>query len=153
MSAGRGSSVGPLETLATGWTPVCRLDDIEVEGGVAALVEGRAVAVFRTYADEVLALSNYDPFSRASVLSRGIVGSRASGAEAVPYVASPMHKQAFDLRTGVCLSDPAKALGTWAVAVLDGRVFVGSQVTDEAPLRRPDEAPLRRPEEGLARAG
>ncbi len=56
-----------------------------------------------------------------------------------------MYKQAFDLRTGVCLSDPAKALGTWAVAVLDGRVFVGSQVTDEAPLRRP--------EEGLARAG
>ena len=32
-----------------------------------------------------------------------------------------------------------------AVAVLDGRVFVGSQVTDEAPPRRP--------EEGLARAG
>ena len=65
--------------------------------------------------------------------------------EDVPVLFSPMYKQAFDLRTGVCLSDPAKALGTWAVAVLDSRVFVGSQVTDEAPLRRP--------EEGLARAG
>ncbi len=29
--------------------PVCRLDDIEVEGGVAALVDGAAVAVFRTH--------------------------------------------------------------------------------------------------------
>ena len=95
----------------------------------------------------------WDPFARANVMARGLVGSSLVDGEDVPVLFSPMYKQAFDLRTGVCLSDPAKALGTWAVAVLDGRVFVGSQVTDEAPLRRPDEAPLRRPEEGLARAG
>ena len=111
--------------MSATWTPVCRLEQIEVEGGVAALVDGRAVAVFRTFADEVLALSNYDPFSRASVLSRGIVGSRSSGGEAVPYVASPMHKQAFDLRTGQCLDDADVRIPTYDVRVLEGDVLVG----------------------------
>lgn len=109
------------------WTPVCRLAQIEVEGGVAALVEGWAVAVFRTHADEVFALSNYDPFSRASVLSRGIVGSRTLGGEAVPFVASPMHKQAFDLRSGQCLDDEAVRVPTYDVRVEDGVVLVGPQ--------------------------
>ena len=87
-------------------TVVCALDAIPVEGGVAALVDGQAVAVFRTYAGEVLAIGNVDPFSGASVLSRGIVGSRGD----VPVVSSPMYKQAFDLRTGRCIDDPAVAV-------------------------------------------
>ena len=40
-----------------------------------------------------------DPVSGAAVLSRGIVGTRG----AAPTVASPMHKQVYDLRTGECL--------------------------------------------------
>jgi nitrite reductase (NADH) small subunit len=102
-------------------TPVCRLDQIEVEGGVTALVGGEAVAVFRTYDDEVLAISNYDPFSRASVLARGIVGTRGD----IPFVASPMHKQAFDLRTGQCLDDAAVRVPTYDVQVTDGLVSIG----------------------------
>ena len=35
------------------------------------------------------------------MLARGIVGTRGD----VPFVASPMHKHAFDLRTGRCLDD------------------------------------------------
>ncbi len=84
-------------------TPVCRLDQIEVEGGVAALVGGVAVAIFRTHDGNVYAISNEDPWSNASVLARGIVGTRGE----IPFVASPMHKQAFDLRTGQCLDDAA----------------------------------------------
>ena len=110
-----------MSTVAVSLTPVCTLDAIPVEGGVAALVDGRAVAVFRTHADEVLALSNVDPFSGASVLSRGIVGSRGD----VPVVSSPMYKQAFDLRTGACLDDPAVGVASYAVAVVDGVVHVG----------------------------
>ncbi|HTW14605.1 MAG TPA: nitrite reductase small subunit NirD [Nocardioides sp.] len=102
-------------------TPVCRLDQIEVEGGVTALVDGEAVAVFRTYDDEVLAISNYDPFSRASVLARGIVGTRGD----IPFVASPMHKQAFDLRTGQCLDDAAVRVASYVVEVSEGMVLVG----------------------------
>ena len=59
-----------------------RLEDIDVEGGVAALVDGCAVAVFRTHDDEAFALANYDPFSKASVLGRGS-SARAGGGPAV----------------------------------------------------------------------
>jgi nitrite reductase (NADH) small subunit len=109
-------------TVAVSLTPVCAVEAIPLEGGVAALVDGRAVAVFRTHDGTVFALSNVDPFSGASVLSRGIVGTRGE----VPFVASPLHKQAFDLRTGQCLDDPAVSVPTYDVAVVDGVVLVGS---------------------------
>ena len=105
----------------TTYTAVCRLDDIEVEGGVLALVDGEAVAVFRTHDDDVHALSNYDPLGRASVLARGIVGTRGG----VPYVASPLHKQGYDLRTGRCLDDETVRVPVHEVRVVDGRVLVG----------------------------
>jgi nitrite reductase (NADH) small subunit len=105
-------------------TPVCRLDAIDVEGGVATLVDGEAVAVFRTYDGGVFALSNHDPFSGASVLARGIIGSRAGA----PFVASPIHKQAFDLRTGECLDEPGVRVPTYDVHVSpDGTVVVGDR--------------------------
>jgi nitrite reductase (NADH) small subunit len=105
-------------------TEICHLDAIEVEGGVTALVDGEAVAVFRTHDGGVFALANYDPFSRASVLARGIVGSRGG----VPFVASPIHKQPFDLRTGECLDDPGVSVPTYDVHVAsDGTVVVGDR--------------------------
>ncbi|GAB7003518.1 nitrite reductase small subunit NirD [Nocardioides sp. AN3] len=104
-------------------TPVCHLDRIDRESGVAALVDGEAVAVFRTYDDQVYALGNHDPFGRAGVLSRGIVGTRGD----VPFVASPLHKQAFDLRTGQCLDDPAVGVPAYDVVVSDGVVLVGAR--------------------------
>ncbi|WP_385899901.1 uroporphyrinogen-III synthase [Tessaracoccus sp. O5.2] len=48
-----------------------------------------------------------DPFARANVMARGLVGSSLVDGEEVPVLFSPMYKQAFDLRSGVCLSDPA----------------------------------------------
>lgn len=131
--------------MITTTEPVCRLDDLLPERPVAALIDGRQVAIVRLHDDRVVAVGMWDPFARANVMARGLVGSSLVDGEDVPVLFSPMYKQAFDLRTGVCLSDPAKALGTWAVAVLDGRVFVGSQVTQEAPVRNA--------EAGLARAG
>ncbi|MBJ7357551.1 nitrite reductase small subunit NirD [Nocardioides sp.] len=107
------------------YTRVCRLDDIDVEGGVAGLVAGDAVAILRTHDGNVYAISNYDPFSNASVLARGIVGSRSTAEGDVPFVASPMHKQAFDLRTGQCLDDADVRIPTYDVRVLDGEVLVG----------------------------
>jgi NAD(P)H-dependent nitrite reductase small subunit len=81
--------------------------------------------VFRTHDDRVYALSNYDPFGRASVLSRGIVGTRTVGDEEVPFVASPLLKQAFDLRTGVCVDSPGVVVPTYDVRVVDGVVAIG----------------------------
>jgi len=110
-----------------GWAyePVCRVERIDREGGVTALVAGEAVAVFRTYDDQVFALGNYDPFSKASVLARGIVGTRTVDGEPVPFVASPIYKQAFDLRTGRCLDDAEVGVPTYDVRLVDGVVHVG----------------------------
>jgi len=103
---------------------VCRIDQVPLEGGVAALVPGRAIALFRTFDGNVHATCNYDPWSRASVRSRGIVGTRGD----VPVVISPMHKQAFDLRSGACLDDEAVRLPVYDVHVVDGVVWVGEEV-------------------------
>ena len=109
----------PLQT----WVDVCPLEVIVPGRGVCALVAGQQVAIFRVPGyDELFALSNYDPFSKAFVLSRGIVGSKGDRLK----VASPVYKQCFDLRTGQCLDDPAVAVPTFAVRVERGRVEVAS---------------------------
>ena len=104
------------------------------ERGVAALIGDRQIALFRTYAGDVFALGNQDPFSGANVLSRGIVGSRGE----VPTVASPMFKQVFDLRTGVCLDDPSVAVAAYAVEVVDGKVLVSLESGGEQSAGAPE---------------
>ena len=119
-----------MTTTAVSLTPVCAVDAIPLEGGVAALVDGSAVAVFRSFDGSVFALSNVDPFSGASVLSRGIVGTRGD----VAVVSSPMYKQAFDLRTGRCLDDEKVLVPVYDVRVEDGIVHVGPrQVLGSSP--------------------
>lgn len=106
----------------TTWTDVCHLDQLTPNRGAAALVGGKQVAIFRLADDSLYALSNFDPFSQAYVLSRGIVGTKGD----VPKVASPIFKQNFDLRTGECLDDATVRVETFSVRVVDGRVEVGS---------------------------
>src|SRR4051812_20454922 len=102
------------------WADVCDYDDLQSERGVRVLVDGRHVALFRTADGHVHAISAIDPFSGASVLSRGIVGSR----DTIPFVASPMFKQRFDLRTGTCLDDPTVSVPVFPTEVAAGRVRV-----------------------------
>ena len=111
------------------WVPVCRMDQLSVDVGVAALVGGEQVALFLLGAEEIRAIGNLDPYSRANVLSRGIVGSRG---EAV-FVASPMYKQPFDLTTGRCLDDPAVSVPIFGVRVVDGLVHVLAPPDREMP--------------------
>ena len=58
-----------------GYHPVCRVDDLAVERGAAALVNGQAIALFRTPDGLVHALSNHDPFAQTAGLARGIAGT------------------------------------------------------------------------------
>ena len=104
------------------WRDACALRDVPPSCGVAALLDGRQIALVRVGEDDrVFALSNYDPFSDAFVLSRGIVGSRGDTLK----VTSPVYKQAFDLRTGACLDDAAVSVDTFPVRLVDRRVQVG----------------------------
>ena len=102
------------------WTTICAWDDILPEAGVCALVDGAQVAVFRV-AGELYAIDNVDPFSGAAVLSRGLAGNLVERI----VVASPMHKQHFDRRTGECLESPRHAVRTWPVRRQGDRVQVG----------------------------
>lgn len=106
--------------LSTMWIDVCPLADLIPGRGVCALVGSHQVAVFRVDTDRVYALSNYDPFSEAFVLSRGIVGSRGD----ILKVASPVYKQSFDLQTGECLDDGSVSVPTFDVRVEGGMVQV-----------------------------
>ena len=100
--------VGPLDAVPRG------------EGRVFE-VGGQRLAVFRTHDDEVHALGNHDPRTGASVLARGIVGSRGDA----PFVASPLHKDPYGLRDGVCLDDPTVRTPSFEASVVDGVVEVG----------------------------
>ncbi|MBA3801104.1 MAG: nitrite reductase small subunit NirD [Actinomycetota bacterium] len=107
--------------IQAGWDTICRYDRLLPERGVAALLDGVQIAIFRTHAGDVYAIGNLDPFSGAAVLSRGIVGDR--GGE--PTVASPVYKQAFSLLTGSCLDDTVGvAVPTYPTRVVDGWVQV-----------------------------
>lgn len=123
----RGARDGPECTTREGpappapeWVAVCRLGDIVPNTGVCALVGGRQVAVFRLDDDSVYALDNHDPFSRANVLSRGIVGDLKG--ELV--VASPVYKQHFSLASGQCLEDPEVRVAVFRVRLEDDMVCV-----------------------------
>jgi nitrite reductase (NADH) small subunit len=105
---------------STTWTAVCRLDHLLPERGAAAMVAGVQVAVFRLHDDGVRAVGNRDPLSGAYVLSRGIVGTRGDRI----VVASPMHKQAYDLDTGECLDVPGAGVPVFPARIHGGVVEV-----------------------------
>jgi nitrite reductase (NADH) small subunit len=105
----------PRRPLAV-WVRLCTVGDLERERGLAALIDGEQVALFRTHDDRIHAVQQLDPYSGAYVMSRGIVGTRGEA----PTVASPMYKQVFDLRTGACLETQGKdalSLRVWPAAV------------------------------------
>jgi nitrite reductase (NADH) small subunit len=88
--------------------------------GVPALIGAAAVAVFKTHTGELFAVSNIDPRTGSSVIARGIVGTRGE----IPTVASPLHKEVYNLRTGVCLDDQMKRLEAFEVRIAGGIVQV-----------------------------
>jgi nitrite reductase (NADH) small subunit len=135
-----GAAADPATGTAGGqagaWTAVCRYRDLQPERGVAALVGRAQVALFRTFDGSLHAIGNQDPFTGAFVLSRGIVGTRGE----VPTVASPLHKQVYDLRTGACLDDETVTVPVYAVRLRDGLVEV---MAVSEPAAAPHGAPNR----------
>lgn len=118
------STTTPPVTTVT----VCALEDLTPELGVAAMVAGEQMAIFRLADGSVFAVQNECPFTGAFVMSRGITGSRGD----IPTVASPLHKQVFSLVDGTCLAtmdkEPLSPLGstlrTYPVKVIAGDVVI-----------------------------
>jgi nitrite reductase (NADH) small subunit len=117
------SQIESIEPTTQQWTTICPIERILPNTGVCALVNGKQLAVFRVGDGmDVYAIDNYDPFSKASVLSRGIVGDR----NGIPKVASPIYKQNFNLLTGECLDNDKVKILTFIVRVSDGQVQVSN---------------------------
>jgi nitrite reductase (NADH) small subunit len=104
----------------TAWTAVCAVDGLEPLWGEAALIDGVQIALVLLPDGSLYAVSNQDPVTGSFVMSRGIIGSRGSR----PTVASPLHKQIYDLETGQCLTSAEYALRTFPVRVMHGTVEV-----------------------------
>jgi NAD(P)H-dependent nitrite reductase small subunit len=108
------------------WIDLCSLTDLPYDAGVAALIdentpEETQIALFLPEdSDYVYAISNFDPFSEANVLARGILCS--IGDELA--VASPVHKEHFSLSTGKCFEDDTVAVTTYPTKIEEGRVFI-----------------------------
>ena len=100
---------------------IADLDRLPIDRGVAAIVGSDYVAVFRLACGEVVAIDHIDPFTTVPALARGLVGSVGDRA----VVASPLHKQRFDLRSGACIDDPTTSVRVWPTAVIDGVVRIG----------------------------
>ena len=103
------------------WIDVCALNDLQPDSGVCALVAGQQIALFYLHrTDEVFAVSNFDPIGKANVLSRGMIGDL--GGE--PMLASPLYKQHYSLRTGICFEYADVKIATYPVRIDNQRVAV-----------------------------
>ncbi len=106
-----------------GWQRVCAVADLEPAWGEAALVDGHQVALFRTFSggsESVFAVDQRCPATGAHVMARGILGSRGERAT----IASPLHKEIYDLQTGDCFSSPDLRLATYSTRIVGGFVEV-----------------------------
>ena len=110
----------PTIELTTTWATACEVDDLEPGWGEVALFDGRQVALIRIDEQEVYAVDHQDPHTGAPVMARGIVGSRGDR----PTIASPLHKQVYDLGTGECFSDGSLALRTYRTRIVGGMIEV-----------------------------
>jgi len=103
------------------WNTICQIDDIIPATGVCALVGDHQVAIFRPGKEEqVYAISNIDPFFKSSVLSRGLIAEH----QGELWVASPLKKQRFRLRDGLCMEDESRSVAHYETRVQDGMVQV-----------------------------
>ncbi len=110
--------------LVEGWVDVCSVDDLVADSGVCALIEETQVAIFYMPKDsEVFAINNYDPFGKVHVLSRGLIGD----IKGEPMVSSPLYKQHFSLKTGICFEDETVKVDSYGVRIEGNRVEVNIQ--------------------------
>ena len=113
----------------TGWADVCEFAQLEPLWAEAAMVDGEQLAMVRMPSGTVYAVSNQDPATGSFVMSRGIVGSHGDR----DTLASPLHKQVYDLASGECFNSADLTLRTFETRVESGTVRV--RLAPEASAR------------------
>ena len=111
------------------WVPICEVEDLVDNSGVCALVDEQQIAIFKLdteHESKVFAISNWDPFGKANVLYRGLVGSVTSDKDEQRYIlAAPLYKQRFCLATGTCLDDESQSIQAYATRIVGNTVQLG----------------------------
>ncbi len=103
------------------WIDICGKEDLQPDSGICALVEDKQVAIFYLPKQQQLyAIDNYDPFSKANLLSRGLIGD----IKGEPMVASPLHKHHYSLKTGKCFDDEDLNVDTYGIRLENNRVEI-----------------------------
>lgn len=121
------SEVSPLATL-----PLASLADLVPWSGVAAKAGSHELALFYLPGQqpELYAVSHRDPATGAAVIAHGLIGE----SQGEFYVASPLHKQQYRLKDGICLTDPSLALSVYPVSCRQGHIWLNSGTNQPVPL-------------------
>tara|TARA_R110002072_G_scaffold1780_3_gene14626 strand:+ start:23433 stop:23774 length:342 start_codon:yes stop_codon:yes gene_type:complete len=96
--------------------------DLHPGAGVALKVGDHQIALFcfPDFSPGYFAVGHRDPIGQANVIARGILGD--IGGE--PVITSPLFKQHFSLRTGVCVEQAEYALPVYDITISQNSVLV-----------------------------
>jgi len=101
------------------WVTVGRVADFPRDGGAAIKYGDVQIAVFNfSSRAEWYACQNMCPHKKAFVLARGIVGTQGE----TPKVACPVHKKAFSLESGQCVSGDDLSVKVFPVRIVADEV-------------------------------
>jgi nitrite reductase (NADH) large subunit len=118
-SAPKPDDESPIEP--PNWVHVGRVADFPVDGGRAVKHGRTQIAVFRFASrSQWYACENLCPHKREMVLAHGILGDQ----HGTPKVACPLHKKAFSLKSGQCVSGEDYQVRVFPVKVESEAVFV-----------------------------
>lgn len=114
-----------------GWTRVCTRDQLVPDRGSAVLVDGEQVALFALGDGQLFAVSHKDPVTGANVMAHGLIGSVGG----TVTLASPLHKEVYELSTGRGLGEGCGSLHTWEVRQDDQGIWLKTpQPTGDRPV-------------------
>ncbi len=105
--------------LMNDWVEIGRIEQIPVRGARCVNTPAGKIAVFRTAENQVYAIENRCPH-KGGPLSEGIVHGGS--------VTCPLHNWVFDLATGEAQGADEGQVRTFAVEVVDGRIFMAADI-------------------------
>ena len=97
------------------WVEIGTVSAVPRRGARCVNTPAGKIAVFRTQEDQIFAIENRCPHKHGP-LSEGIVHGAS--------VTCPLHSWVFDLSTGKAQGEDVGEVKTYAIDVVDGRIFI-----------------------------